>query len=103
MDVHAVAAVTDAVRERRGSLDIRLRQDVVTDEAAVLALARLRADPDQFPVARQVDEAVVLDVVPGAEELVEDLLPDLGGIANRVALAAALRDPEETELGLRPP
>ena len=72
--------------------DVVLRQHVVADETAVLALARQRADPLEVEV-RGVEPPGVLDVVPDAEDDRAQLVADDLVVVDGVELAAPLDPP----------
>ena len=93
MIVHRPAAEGDQVLKLTLCLNVMLGQHVVADVAAALTLAGQEADPFQLPILC-VMVAVVLDVIPDAEGDLEQIVADLLGIVDAVAVAAQLDPPE---------
>ena len=92
VQVDRPAAEGHRIREVHLVEDVVLRERVVADEAAVLALAGQGADPLQRQVLG-IEVAGVLDVVPDAEDHAPELVADALVLGDGVELAAPLDPP----------
>ena len=92
MCVDGPAAIGDSIGKGTRSDEVVLGEDVLTDEAAALALARQEADPLQGPM-RSVDVGVVFDEVPHAERDGEQFVADRLVVLDGVEAATPLDPP----------
>lgn len=93
VEVDGPAAEGDPVLELALLEDVLLGEDVVAEEAAVLALAGEAADPFQGEVRRVGELAGVLDVVPDAHDHGLEFVADALVVVDGVEFAAPLDPP----------